>query len=209
MDQLLHVKEQLERNNFEVHIAETSQEAHLIFTKTIFPNLVAKSASYADSKTMQQTGVIEFLKKQHSLKFIDTFNPDDSWKEQITHRKEALTTDLFVTGTNALTESGLLVNLDMIGNRVAALAFGPRNIVLFIGKNKIVKNLDDAFKRVKEIAAPINAKHHENLKVPCQKTGKCSDCSSPHRICNTWTITEKSYPKHRIKIILINEDLGY
>ncbi len=209
MNQLLQTKKQLERNNFEVYLAETSQEALLIFTETIFPNLVVKSASYADSKTMQQTGVLDFLKKQTNLNFIDTFNPEDSWKEQINHRKEALTTDLFLTGTNAITESGLLVNLDMIGNRVAALAFGPKNIVLFIGKNKIVKNLDDAFKRVKEIAAPINAKHHEKLKVPCQKTGKCSNCSSPHRICNTWTITEKSYPKHRIKIILINEDLGY
>lgn len=97
----------------------------------------------------------------------------------------------------------------MIGNRVAPLAFGPRNVVLFIGKNKIVKDLDEALKRIRTISAPLNAKRHDDLKTPCQKAGVCSDCKSPQRICNTWTITEKSYPKNRIKIILIDEEHGY
>ena len=102
----------------------------------------------------------------------------------------------------------MLVNLDMVGNRVAGITFGPRHVVLFIGRNKIVPTLDDAMQRVKNYAAPANAIRHPGLKTPCMKTAVCANCSSPDRICNTWCITEKSFPKGRIKIILINQDLG-
>lgn len=200
---------QLEINNFEVFPAQNIQAAKHIFENKILKNLKISSISYADSITMHKTGILNDLRNIDSIEFIDTFDDDDSRKDQINKRKKALTADLFLTGTNAITEKGQLVNLDMIGNRVAPLAFGPRNVVLFIGKNKIVKNLDEAFNRIRTISAPLNAKRHKNLKTPCQKTGICSDCKSPQRICNTWTITEKSYPKNRIKIILIDEELGY
>jgi len=203
------VIKQLELNNFEVFLTENTLTARDVFENKILKGMKLSSVSYADSITMHQTGILDLLRNMDSLEFIDTFNQDDSWKEQIIKRKKALTVDLFVTGTNALTENGQLVNLDMIGNRVAPLAFGPRHVVLFIGTNKIVKNLDEAFNRIRTISAPLNAKRHENLKTPCQKTGICHDCKSPQRICNTWTITEKSYPKNRIKIILIDQDLGY
>lgn len=200
---------QLEINNFEVFLAENTQSAENIFENKILNNLNVSSVSYADSITLHKIGILDKLRHIDSVEFIDTFDDADSWKDQINKRKKALTADLFLTGTNAITEKGQLVNLDMIGNRVAPLAFGPRNVVLFIGKNKIVKNLDEAFNRIKTISAPLNAKRHEDLKTPCQKIGICNDCKSPQRICNTWTITEKSYPKNRIKIILIDEELGY
>ncbi len=200
---------QLERNNFDVFYAENLQSARAIFENDIMKKLPIASASYADSITMQKTGALDLLRSTHSIEFIDTFNPDDSWEERIIKRKKALTVDLFLTGTNAITEQGQLVNLDMIGNRVAALTFGPEYVVLFIGRNKIVKDRDEAFQRIKTIAAPMNSKRHPNFILPCQKTGICQDCRSPQRICNTWTITEKSFPKHRVKIILIDEDLGY
>jgi L-lactate utilization protein LutB len=123
-------------------------------------------------------------------------------------RRQALLADLFFTGSNAVTETGLLVNLDMVGNRVAGITFGPKHVVLFIGRNKIVPTLDDAMQRVKNYAAPANAIRHPGLKTPCMKTAVCMDCSSPDRICNTWCITEKCFPKGRIKIILVNQDLG-
>lgn len=116
---------------------------------------------------------------------------------------------MFLTGTNAVTVKGQLVNLDMTGNRVAGITFGPENVVLFIGVNKIVDNIDNAIDRVKTIAAPMNAKRHADFKTPCQTTGACIDCKSPKRLCNIWTITEKSYPAGRIKIILISEKLGF
>ncbi|MCZ4695349.1 lactate utilization protein [Ancylomarina euxinus] len=206
---LHNVIKQLELNNFEVFLTENIQSARNVFENEILKGIKYSSVSYADSITMHKTGILDLLRNIDSLEFIDTFNHDDSWKEQIDKRKKALTADLFVTGTNALTEKGQLVNLDMIGNRVAPLAFGPRHVVLFIGTNKIVKNLDEAFNRIRTISAPLNAKRHDDLKTPCQKTGICYDCKSPQRICNTWTITEKSYPKNRIKIILIDQDLGY
>lgn len=199
----------LEYNNFEVFIAEDIQSAKFIFENDILGKLNITSASYADSISMHDTGVLDLLRNTPKLKFIDTFDTNDTWKSQINKRKEALTVDLFLTGTNAITEKGQLVNLDMIGNRVAAINFGPRNIVLFVGINKIVKNIDEAFNRIKTISAPLNAKRHHGLSTPCQKTGICYDCKSPQRICNTWTITEKSYPKHRIKIVLIKQDLGF
>lgn len=209
MDLLVKAKEQLERNNFEVYISESSESAYHTFVEEILPTLNVQSVSYGDSKTMHQTGVLDYIKTCGSYEFIDTFNPENDWREQILQRKRALTADLFLTGSNAITETGCLVNLDMIGNRIAALTFGPRYVVLFVGKNKIVKDLESAMRRVKDVAAIKNAQSHKNLNVPCQKIGKCIYCSSPHRICNTWTITEKSYPKKRIKIVLINEDLGY
>jgi len=115
--------------------------------------------------------------------------------------------DLFITGTNAVTETGKLVNLDMYGNRVAAITFGPRNVVICVGRNKIVADIEDAMFRIEDYAAPANAMRLDK-KTPCVEDSRCSDCSSPDRICNTWTITEKSFPKGRVKIILINEDLG-
>ena len=96
----------------------------------------------------------------------------------------------------------------MIGNRVSAIVFGPRNVVILVGRNKIVADLNDAMIRVKLYAAPVNAMRLDK-KVPCVKTGECEDCKSPDRICNAWSIVEKSFPKGRIKVILINEDLGF
>lgn len=115
--------------------------------------------------------------------------------------------DLFLTGSNAVTESGILVNLDMIGNRVAALIFGPKYVLIVVGRNKLVPDLERGMARVKNVAAPLNAIRH-NCKTPCVTTSFCHDCQSPDRICNTWMITEKAYPKGRIKVVLINEDLG-
>ena len=116
--------------------------------------------------------------------------------------------DLYITGTNAVTEQGQLVNLDMMGNRVAAIMWGPKAVLLVIGRNKITIDLEDAMFRIKNYAAPVNTMNLDK-KTPCSKTGVCHDCESPDRICNYWTITEKSFVKNRIKIILVNEDLGF
>lgn len=120
----------------------------------------------------------------------------------------SLLADLFVTGTNALTRQGQLVNVDMVGNRVAGITFGPEHVVLFIGTNKITDNIEQAMERIRTIAAPLNAIRHPHLHTPCQTTRTCMNCQSTDRLCNTWTITEKSLPQKRIKIILINESLG-
>jgi hypothetical protein len=123
-------------------------------------------------------------------------------------RRQSLLVDLYLTGTNAVTEEGTLVNLDMYGNRVAAITFGPKYVVVFAGRNKIVSDLSDAMFRIKNYAAPVNAMRLDK-KTPCVQSSYCEDCKSDNRICNIWTINEKSFPKGRIKIVLINEDLGF
>jgi L-lactate utilization protein LutB len=201
-------KDALEKNNFEVHLVDTAEAARAVFFETIRPAVPLTSASWADSMSLHATGILEELKRQPEVEVIETFAPGIPRETLIERRRQALLVDLFLTGTNAVTESGQLVNLDMVGNRVGALTFGPRTVVLVIGRNKLVKDVAEGMQRIRNYAAPLNAIRHSGWKTPCRKTSFCHDCRSPDRICNTWTITEKSYPKHRIKIILVNQELG-
>ncbi|MGA6925842.1 MAG: lactate utilization protein [Desulfosarcina sp.] len=198
----------LEKNNFTVFVAGGAPSAGAILLDHILPDTKPKTVSWGDSMTMQSTGVIEAIRADPAIRTIETFDPTVSPHERLERRRQALLADLFLTGSNAVTDTGLLVNLDMVGNRVAGITFGPKQVVLFIGRNKIVPTLDDAIQRVKHYAAPVNAIRHPGLKTPCMKTARCMDCSSPNRICNSWCITEKSFPKGRIAVILINQDLG-
>ena len=157
--------------------------------------------------TFVGTGLYDTLKGQKDFKVLDTYDKSLSNDEKTQLRREALLTDLFITGTNGITEDGCLVNLDMIGNRVGALTFGPKNVLLLSGRNKIVPDIESAMERIKNYVAPANVMRLD-MKTPCIKTGVCSECKSSSRICNTWTITQKSFPKKRVKIVLINEDLG-
>jgi hypothetical protein len=116
--------------------------------------------------------------------------------------------DLFFTSSNALTLQGQLVNIDATGNRVCAMAFGPRKVVVVAGANKISYSLEAALRRVKEVACPPNARRL-NFNTPCAKTGLCSDCNSPDRICRITTIIDKKPRATDMLICLINEDLGY
>lgn len=201
--------EALKTNGFDVWVAENRIEAEQLFWEEIFKKINPHVVSWGDSLTLHSTEIIVKLKQTKTVELIETFSEKLTCRERINNRKKALSCDMFLTGTNAVTIKGQLVNLDMIGNRVAGISFGPMNVVIFIGVNKIVENIDQAMDRIKNIAAPLNAKRHIDLKTPCQLTGKCMDCQSPQRICNIWTIIEKSFPVGRIKIIMINEQLGY
>jgi L-lactate utilization protein LutB len=200
-------KDALGKNNFEAFIAQTPAEAGQIVIDQILPEIDVKSVSWGDSLTLYESDVLEFFKKDSEITLIETFDEKVSREEIIERRRNALLSDLFFSGTNAVVETGALVNLDMTGNRVAGMVFGPKWVVIMVGRNKIVSDLEQAMDRIKNLAAPANAIRHEQ-KTPCVKTSYCMDCNSPARICNIWTIHEKSYPKGRIKVILINQDLG-
>jgi L-lactate utilization protein LutB len=202
------VKKALESNNFDVYIAENKDLAKKIAYNTIIPAIAPETISWGGSMTFVGTRLYEALKKDPRFTVVDTYDKSLSPEQSIQRRRESLAVDLFITGTNAVTENGQLVNLDMIGNRVAALTFGPRQVLIFLGRNKIVPDLENAVARIKNFAAPVNVMRLDK-KSPCGKTGQCENCSSPDRICNTWTITEKSFPKHRVKVVLINEDMGF
>jgi len=204
---LENVKEALEANNFEVFIADNTEEVSKIVLENIIPAIDIKSISWGGSMTFVGTGLYDNLKDQKDFKVLDIYDKSLSDDEKTQLRREALLTDLFITGTNAVTENGYLVNLDMVGNRVGALTFGPKNVLILIGRNKIVLDIGSAMDRIKDFVAPANVMRLD-MKTPCIKTGVCSECKSSDRICNTWTITQKSFPKKRTKIVLINEDLG-
>jgi L-lactate utilization protein LutB len=201
-------KTALERNQFEVFTAETPEEAKEIVLKQILPQTGARTAAWGDSLSLHATGLLEALRQSPEIDLLETFDPTVPRAEIIERRRQAFLVDLFLTGTNAVTGTGILVNLDQVGNRVAALTFGPKHVIIVLGRNKIVPDLAAAMKRIKDYAAPANAMRHPDLKTPCVKTGYCLDCKSPDRICNTWVITEKSFPKARIKVVLINQEIG-
>lgn len=201
------LKETLEQNRFEAHIAADAQEAVQLALEQIIPAAAPRTISWGGSMTFAQSGLFKRLIERTDLEVINTFDKTISWEEAYERRRQALLADLFITGTNAVTEKGQLVNLDMIGNRVAALTFGPKAVIVMVGRNKLVPDLNAAMERVRQYAAPANVLKLDR-KNPCSKTGRCQDCSTPDRICNHWTITEKAFPKGRIKVILINQDLG-
>jgi L-lactate utilization protein LutB len=205
---LAELKDTLTENNFEVFVAENTEDAKSIVLENIIPGLTPKSVSWGGSITFVATGLYDALKSNKKFNVLDTYDKTLSPDKILEQRRQSLLVDLYITGSNAVTETGQLVNLDMIGNRVGALTFGPKNVIILVGRNKIVPDLEEAMFRIKNYAAPVNTMRLDK-KTPCAKTSFCTDCKSPDRICNTWTITEKSFPKKRVKIILINKDLGF
>lgn len=197
----------LGKNNFAVYRAADKEDAAALVMERILPEIRPRTVSFGGSMTFTATGLYDRIKASDDLEVIDTFDRSVPAEEFTERRRRALLTDLFFTGTNAVTETGMLVNLDMIGNRIGGLTFGPKNVVVLAGRNKVVPDVEEAMARIKNFVAPANAMRLD-MKTPCVKTGFCEDCSSPSRICNTWTITEKSFPKGRIRIVLIDEDLG-
>ena len=188
-------------------MANNADEVKKIVFEEIIPAVKPAVISWGTSMTSMETGLHAALKANTAFKTIETSDKTISWEENVERRRKSLLADLFITGTNAITANGELVNLDGTGNRVAGLTFGPKNVIVLASRNKVVADLDEAFRRIKNFAAPVNA-IRLNRKTPCVKTSYCEDCKSAERICYTWTITEKSAPKGRVKVILINQDFG-
>ncbi len=204
---LADLKAALEANNFEVFVADNQEAAYEIVLEEVIPQLKPKTISFGGSMTFVDSGLYKQILAHSGAEVIDTLDKSIPMKALYERRRHAMLVDLFITGTNAVTETGQLINLDMLGNRVGALTFGPQNVILLIGRNKLVADIYEGMDRIKNYVAPTNAMRLD-MKTPCVKTSYCEECKSPSRICNTWTITEKSFPKGRVKIVLINQDLG-
>jgi hypothetical protein len=160
------------------------------------------------SMTAAGMGLWEAIAKLPGVKLIDPYRPEFSREEGLEQRRRGMTADIMMASVNAITLDGKLVNLDGMGNRVAAMAFGPKKVILVVGMNKVAPDLDSAVARVKHYAAPVNA-IRLGIPTPCVETGLCSDCKSPQRICNIWTIIEGHMVKDRIHVKLVGENLGY
>lgn len=136
-------------------------------------------------------------------------NPSLSRDERIDVMRRQLTCDLFLSGTNALTLSGELVNIDATGNRVTAMTFGPRKVIVVAGRNKLVDGTPgDAVARVKNMATPPNSRRLK-FKTPCASTGFCSDCNSPDRLCRVTTIIDRRPRMTDMRVLVVNADLGF
>ena len=166
------------------------------------------TVSRCGSMSAVEMGLWEEIAKLTDVKIIDPFQPDLSPEEAMELRRQGLSADVMIASSNAITLDGKLVNLDGMGNRVAAMTFGPEKVILVVGINKVVPDLESAIARVKHYAAPVNSVRL-GLKNPCEETGLCADCRSPKRICNMWSIIEGHMIKDRIHVKLVGEDLGY
>ena len=199
--------EALRRHGFEAVVTKDAQEAFERLRAAVeaeMPELV----SFGDSMTMRDTGIVEWLRRDGRWRLLDGFDASMPRPERLEIRRQALLSDLFVTGINAVTEEGTLHLLEMVGNRIAPVAFGPRKVVIVAGRNKIVADRAQAEDRIRTIAAPQNVARHPGFRTPCARTGVCSDCNSPDRVCNTRMEMMRCWPAGRMLVVLIDQELG-
>lgn len=197
----------LRRHHFEVEVVKDTAEAFAVMKAAVEAEH-PQVASFGDSETMHATGIVEWLRGDERCRLLDGFDPAMSYPERLDVRRQALMSDLFITGVNAITIEGTLHWLDKVGNRIAPVAFGPRKVIIVAGRNKIVADRSRAEERIRTIAAPQNVARHPGFRTPCAKTGVCSDCNSPDRVCNTRMEMQRCWPAGRVLVVLIDEELG-
>ena len=161
------------------------------------------SVTMGGCMSAHETGLVDVLKKGN-YNFIDR----DEYEDKRAAMLAAYDADVFLASANAITEDGVMVNIDGNSNRVSAIAQGPKKVVFIVGMNKVCNDVDGALKRARNVAAPINAQRF-GLNTPCSKTGACMDCKSPDTICCQFLITRFSRHKDRIHVILVNDSLGF
>ena len=146
--------------------------------------------------------------KEKGKELLMHSDPGLTPEERRTVMRRQLTSDLFLTGTNALTLTGCLVNIDATGNRAAAMFFGPQKVIVVAGRNKLVDgDIGDAVRRIKGCASPPNARRL-NFNTPCAQTGFCCDCNSPDRICRITTVIDRKPRQTDLRVLVVNEDMG-
>lgn len=185
---------------FYVHTKEEAKELAL----SLIPE--GSSVGWGGSMTAKDIGLLDAVIEGNYKEINRDTAKTPEEKNKLS--REMFFADYFITGCNAMTEDGVMVNIDGNGNRVAAIVFGPAHVIVICGMNKIVRDEAAAFSRARNEAAPVNAQRF-GLETPCSKTGVCADCKSPDTICCQFLTTRYSKHKGRIKVILVNEDLGF
>jgi len=193
----------LQKRHMEGFYCETREEAKKLVMSLIKKNDVV---SWGGTATIDELGIKETL-KENNIEVIDR-DTAKTPEERKKLMKIALTADVFLASTNAITMEGELVNIDGAGNRVAAYCYGPDSVVVVAGMNKVARDLDSAMKRARVDACVPNAIRY-NLKTPCAITGICAECLSNETICSQILITRNCKPDNRIKVVLVGENLGF
>lgn len=202
----------LKKNKMAAYYAETREEA-----KKLALSLIEKGAVCASggSVTLAETGIIDALKGE-DYHYIDRYAPELTPEGRIAAMEKAMHADVYLSSANAITEKGEIYNVDGNSNRVSALLYGPKSVIIVAGVNKLVEDLDAAVRRVKTVAAPKNAARL-SCDTPCAKLGHCiaveggmtEGCASPARICCNFTVMAQQRHPERVKVILVGEELGY
>ena len=157
--------------------------------------------------TLRNLGRLDEVKRR-GFTVLNPFEPKLNDEERMELRRKVIVSDVFLVGTNAITEEGQLFNIDATGNRVGAMFFGPKKVIVIAGTNKIARDLEEAVIKVREKTAPINAKRL-GIDAPCVHTGQCEDCNSPGRIYNIWVTIAKKPRLTDLEFVLIGESLGF
>jgi len=196
------------KNGFDAVFARNRQEALQNVLDRIPYGAVVGAG---DSVTLKEIGIFEELKRRNFTVYWPFDEAVPKEKRRNIARK-ALLADVFLASSNAITVDGKIVNVDATGNRVAGMIFGPKKSIIVVGTNKIVQDLNHAFERIKNIAAPLNAKRIREERgwelLPCVKAGRCVDCCAENRICNITTIIEKKPRAIDMSIMIVGEELG-
>lgn len=193
----------LESRNMEAYYVKTKEEA-LAKALELIPE--GSTVSWGGSMSTQEIGLAKALQEGNYVVYDREHVTSREEKEEIAHK--ALSCDYFLGSANAISEDGVMVNIDGNANRVAAYAYGPKNVLLIVGMNKVVKTEEDAMSRARNEAAPINAQRF-GIDTPCVKNGSCFDCKKPQCICCQILITRFSRVQNRTKVILVDENLGF
>ena len=196
--------EKLIAHEFKAIYVKTKEEAVQEVWKHIIPQ---QSIGVGGSVTIRELGILEKLEAK-GYTIYDHWKPGISKEKSLEIRKSQMTSDLFLSSANAITLSGEIVNIDGLGNRVNSTIFGPKKVIFVAGYNKIVDDVQEGIKRIKNVVAPLNARRL-NVDVPCVKVGKCVDCNSPNRICRVVVIHERKPSLTDILVILVGEELGF
>lgn len=192
----------MKKRNFDAYYVEDTNKAKELISELLGDN---KSIGYGGSETLRENGFFEYLEaKGHKLIKRENYKTE----EQDELKKQLITCDAFFTSSNAITIDGELINIDGACSRIAYLTYGPKEVYIVVGMNKVSLNREEGLSRASNIAAPKNA-IRLNCDTPCTKVGKCMNCLDPKTICCNIVITRFSRIKNRIKVILIGEELGY
>jgi hypothetical protein len=200
-----HIIQNLEKRRMEGSYAATAAQASEEVLAMI-PH--GASVFRCGSISTTSIGLWERIAALPEVSVIDPYKQELTPQESLAERRKGLNADIMIASSNAITLDGRLVNLDGLGNRVAAMMFGPEKVILVVGMNKVAPDLDSAIARVKHYVAPVNA-IRIGAEAPCTANGLCADCRSADRICNMWSIIEGHRTKGRIHVKLVGEELGY
>ena len=194
----------LNKHGFDAHFVETTDEARELILGMVSSY---ESFGFAGSHTTRALGVWEALKSRGKTLF-DHWQEGLSEEEDLRLRLEQGRCDCFFCSANALSATGEIVNVDGVGNRTAAMSFGPGKVFIVAGMNKVCHDLDSALRRIREVAGPMRAKSLQ-METPCAETGICTDCDVPQRICGITTILHRKPMMTDFSVVLINEALGF